>query len=89
MFRDNSYDYAGRKVAVLGNGSSAIQIVPAIQPKVATLKTYVRNATWISVNFAGDKTIDGHNFKYTDEQRKTFREDPKAHYKLRKELEAK
>jgi len=28
---DNSYDYNGKVVAVIGNGSSAIQIVPKMQ----------------------------------------------------------
>lgn len=75
-------------MAVIGNGSSGLQIVPAMQPKVSRLVTYIRNPTWISVNFCADKTIDGKNFKYTDEQTKKFKEDPKAHFAYRKELEA-
>lgn len=86
--RDNSYDWEGKKVAVIGNGSSGIQIVPAMQPKVSKLVTYVRNPTWISINFCADKTVDGKNFKYTEEEKRKFREDPHAHFKHRKELEA-
>jgi cation diffusion facilitator CzcD-associated flavoprotein CzcO len=86
--RDNSYDWEGKKVAVIGNGSSGLQIVPAMAPKVSQLINYVRNPTWISINFCAEKTIDGKNFKYTEEEKKKFREDPKAHFKLRKELEA-
>jgi len=84
---DNSYDWEGKKVAVIGNGSSGIQIVPAMQPKVEKLVTYVRNPTWISVNFCADKTKDGRNFDYTEEDKKKFRENPKAHFEYRKELE--
>lgn len=29
---DNSYDLQGKRVAVIGGGSSAVQIVPSIQP---------------------------------------------------------
>ena len=29
---DNSYDLKGKRVAVIGGGSSAVQIVPSIQP---------------------------------------------------------
>ena len=58
-----------------------------MQPKVSRLTTYIRNPTWISVNFCADKTIDGHNFEYTEEQKRKFKEDPKAHFSYRKELE--
>jgi len=85
---DRSYDWEGKKVAVIGNGSSGIQIVPTMQPKVEKLTTYIRNPTWISINFCADKAIDGKNFAYTEEERKLFREDPKVLHKLRKELEA-
>ncbi|OCT52651.1 putative sterigmatocystin biosynthesis monooxygenase stcW [Cladophialophora carrionii] len=85
---DNTYSWEGKKVAVIGNGSSGIQIVAAMQPKVSKLVTYIRNPTWISINFCADKTTDGKNFTYTEEQRKAFRENPEAHFALRKELEA-
>lgn len=86
--RDNEYDWANKKVAVIGNGSSGIQCVAAMQPKVEKLVNFVRNPTWVSVNFCADKTPEGLNFAYTDEQKKTFAQDPEALFKLRRELEA-
>jgi len=59
-----------------------------MQPKASQLVTYVRNPTWISINFCADKAQDGKNFTYTEEQKKMFREDPEALFALRKELEA-
>lgn len=56
--------------------------------KVSKLVNYVRNPTWISINFCADKTKDGHNFAYTEEEKRRFREDPNAHFALRRELEA-
>jgi cation diffusion facilitator CzcD-associated flavoprotein CzcO len=41
------YDLAGRRVAVIGTGASAIQIVPAIQPHVAQLHVFQRTPPWI------------------------------------------
>ena len=38
---------AGKRVAVIGTGASAIQIVPAIQPDVARLFVYQRSPAWI------------------------------------------
>ncbi len=37
----------GKRVAVIGTGASAIQIVPALQPKVARLDVYQRSPPWI------------------------------------------
>jgi cation diffusion facilitator CzcD-associated flavoprotein CzcO len=39
-------DLAGRRVAVVGTGCSAIQVVPAIQPEVARLDVYQRSPGW-------------------------------------------
>ncbi|WP_070926164.1 flavin-containing monooxygenase [Mycobacteroides chelonae] len=43
---DHSYDYQGKRVAVIGTGASAMQIVPSIAPDVAHLDVYQRTATW-------------------------------------------
>lgn len=40
-------DLAGKRVAVIGTGASAIQIVPAIAGEVAHLDVYQRTAPWI------------------------------------------
>lgn len=40
-------DLRGRKVAVVGTGSSAIQLVPKIQPEVASLRVFQRTAPWV------------------------------------------
>ncbi len=37
----------GKRVAVIGTGASAIQIIPKIQPIVGTLTVYQRNAPWV------------------------------------------
>jgi cation diffusion facilitator CzcD-associated flavoprotein CzcO len=39
-------DLAGKRVAVIGTGCSAIQVVPAIQPQVAQLDVYQRSPGW-------------------------------------------
>ena len=39
-------DLAGKRVAVVGTGCSAIQVVPAIQPAVAQLDIYQRSPGW-------------------------------------------
>jgi cation diffusion facilitator CzcD-associated flavoprotein CzcO len=39
-------DLTGKKVAVVGTGCSAIQVVPAIQPEVAQVDVYQRSPGW-------------------------------------------
>ena len=44
---DHDVDLTGKRVAVIGTGASAIQIVPAIGKKVSHLDVYQRTAPWI------------------------------------------
>ncbi|MFJ8937078.1 flavin-containing monooxygenase [Streptomyces sp. NPDC102365] len=44
---DHDYDLRGKRVAVIGTGASAIQIVPAIQPEVAKLTLFQRTPPWV------------------------------------------
>ncbi|HXF19636.1 MAG TPA: NAD(P)/FAD-dependent oxidoreductase, partial [Streptosporangiaceae bacterium] len=44
---DHGADLAGRRVAVVGTGASAIQIVPSIQPVVQRLTLFQRTPAWV------------------------------------------
>ncbi|MEU6538200.1 NAD(P)/FAD-dependent oxidoreductase [Streptomyces sp. NPDC047000] len=44
---DHGYDLRGKRVAVVGTGASAIQIVPAIQSEVARLTLFQRTPPWV------------------------------------------
>ncbi|KAI4869266.1 FAD/NAD(P)-binding domain-containing protein [Hypoxylon rubiginosum] len=41
------FDYSNKTVAVIGNGASGIQLLPAIQPDVKKLYHFIRTPTWI------------------------------------------
>jgi cation diffusion facilitator CzcD-associated flavoprotein CzcO len=84
---DSQLSWEGKRVALIGNGSSAIQILPQMQRTAAHVTTYIRSATWISSNYAADKTQDGKNFKYTERQKEEFRNDPEKLKALRKDIE--
>ncbi len=43
---NHDVDLAGKRVAVVGTGCSAIQVVPAIQPQVAQVDVYQRSPGW-------------------------------------------
>ena len=48
---DDSVDLAGKRVAVIGTGASAIQFVPAIQPLVSRLELFQRTPAYIVPRF--------------------------------------
>jgi cation diffusion facilitator CzcD-associated flavoprotein CzcO len=63
-------DLAGKRVAVIGAGCSAIQVVPAIQPEVAQLDVYQRSPGW---------TFPKGDFEYSPWARALFRRFPLLH----------
>ncbi len=44
---DHDYDLAGKRVAAIGTGASAIQFVPSIRPQVKQVHVFQRTAPWI------------------------------------------
>ncbi|MGP4046463.1 flavin-containing monooxygenase [Streptomyces sp. 2A115] len=54
---DHDYALRGKRVAVIGTGASAIQIVPAIQPEVAKLTLFQRTPPWVLPRV--DRAISG------------------------------
>jgi cation diffusion facilitator CzcD-associated flavoprotein CzcO len=43
---DHQYSLAGRRVAVIGTGASAVQLIPAIAPEVQRLSVFQRTGNW-------------------------------------------
>ncbi|KXS99265.1 hypothetical protein AC578_6211 [Pseudocercospora eumusae] len=80
-------DLSGKRVAVIGTGSSSIQIVSDIADKVAQLSVFMRNVTYIAPPFganitnteadpdAQDPAAAGKHH-YTEREKQKFREDP-------------
>ncbi|MER6615130.1 flavin-containing monooxygenase [Streptomyces xantholiticus] len=54
---DHDYDLRGKRVAMIGTGASAIQIVPSIQPEVGRLTLFQRTPAWVMPRV--DRTISG------------------------------
>lgn len=48
---DKDYDVTGKRVAVIGTGASAIQVIPAIADRVAALHVFQRTPPWIAPRF--------------------------------------
>ena len=54
---DHQHDITGERVAVVGTGASAIQIVPEIQPKVGKLILFQRTPSWVMPDL--DRPVTG------------------------------
>ena len=80
-------DLTNKRVALIGAGSSGVQILPNIYDRVSKVYTWVRNRIWITAGFAQAYAgKDGANFIYNDEQRNLF-SDPDAYLAYRKAIE--
>ncbi|MGW3539603.1 flavin-containing monooxygenase [Nocardia niigatensis] len=51
---DHSVELAGKRVACIGTGASAIQYIPEIQPRAAHLTVFQRTAAWVLPKFDTD-----------------------------------
>ncbi|OBT58863.1 hypothetical protein VE04_00928 [Pseudogymnoascus sp. 24MN13] len=85
---ETGYDLKGKRVAVIGSGSSGVQVVASIYKDVSKLYTWVRSPTWITAGF-GQKFAgpNGANFQYTDEQKAEWAHDPEKYREYRKMIE--
>lgn len=85
---DPSFDPAGKKVAVIGNGASGIQVVANLQKVVSRLDHYARSKTWIASSWAGDdRTLEAQPISH--ERLYAFHKDEAVYLKFRKTLEDK
>jgi cation diffusion facilitator CzcD-associated flavoprotein CzcO len=72
-------DLKGKQVAVVGSGCSAAQVVPAIQPQVATVDVYQRSPGW---------TMPRMDYEYSDRAKRLFRRFPWLQRLDRKSVQA-
>lgn len=61
---DHGTDLAGKRVAVVGSGASAAQVIPAIQPEVGELHVFQRTPHWV---------LPRHDHVFTPLQRRLLR----------------
>ncbi|KAL6251201.1 hypothetical protein RBB50_001409 [Rhinocladiella similis] len=91
---DSSWDWLDQKVALIGCGSSAIQMLPKLQAKATAVYNFARGGTWISQPFGGSFTTDTiaksdepGNYTYTAEELHRFANDKEYYRSFRKSME--
>ncbi|KAJ5232915.1 cyclohexanone monooxygenase [Penicillium chermesinum] len=85
---DASLDLDGKNVAVIGGGSSGVQIIPSIQPQVKKLTAFLRSPVWVITGIGGVHSgPGGTNFKYSTEQIQRFKDHPEEYDQYCRDLE--
>ncbi|KJA23569.1 hypothetical protein HYPSUDRAFT_54285 [Hypholoma sublateritium FD-334 SS-4] len=78
---DQNVDLIEKHVGLIGNGSSGIQVLPAISSQASKITTFIRHPTWVSPAQAQEQHI------YSEDERRVFESDPEALLSYRKALE--
>ncbi|PGH28267.1 hypothetical protein AJ80_00158 [Polytolypa hystricis UAMH7299] len=79
---ETDFDLTGKKIGLIGNGSSGIQILPAIQPLADSVKTFIRSSTWVTPLRGFEQHL------YTDEEKDEFKHKSGALLDWRKNAES-
>ncbi|VDB82944.1 unnamed protein product [Peniophora sp. CBMAI 1063] len=86
--------WKNKNVAVIGNGSTGVQLVPALQPRVKTLTNFIHGKAWLTMQLSVDKMLalvgkEPGTLDYSfDEDFKKKLEDPVYYRRFRHEVEA-
>ncbi|KAF3055305.1 putative sterigmatocystin biosynthesis monooxygenase stcW [Trichoderma lentiforme] len=87
---DDSITFEGKKIGIIGGGSSAIQIIPALQRVCGThLSCFIRSTTWISRPFGDSvlKTLGLGSTDFSPELKAKFTNDPQYYLNFRTIIE--
>ncbi|MDP2229053.1 MAG: NAD(P)/FAD-dependent oxidoreductase, partial [Moraxellaceae bacterium] len=74
---DHDYDFAGKRVAVVGTGASAVQIIPELVKTAASVKVFQRTPGWVTPRA---------DYRSPDWSKTLFRHLPAAQTALRQAL---
>ncbi|VDB82950.1 unnamed protein product [Peniophora sp. CBMAI 1063] len=91
---DRLEGWKDKHVAVIGNGSTGIQLVTALQPRVKSLTNFIRGKTWLSTSFSVDKLQElagrepgSTDYTFTPALKEKLK-DPVFYHFFRREIEA-
>ncbi|KAE8379686.1 hypothetical protein BDV26DRAFT_159450 [Aspergillus bertholletiae] len=79
---DKSLSLAGKRVGLIGNGSSGIQLLPELQRTAEHVIAFIRAPTWVIPELKYAQR------RYTEEEKQTLRDNPGKLLQLRKDIEA-
>lgn len=80
-------DLKGKRVAVIGNGSSGIQVTAAVQKYASSMSVYIRHPTWIFPNLGSKFVPNGENLEFSTDQKARWADHPEEYLEYRKAVE--
>lgn len=83
---DSSVSLKGKRIAVVGAGASAIQLLPVIQKEASNIDVYIRTPSWITPQ-TNSLLSDELNHTYSTEEKTAFRRDIGKYALVRKQME--
>lgn len=84
---DPSVDLRGKRVAIIGSGASAIQVLPQVQPIASRVQVYIRTPSWICQPLGVPEAM-APTHRYSEEEKASFRSDETAYLQTRKGIES-
>lgn len=73
---DHSVELDGKRIGIIGNGSTGVQIISALAGRAANIKHFQRTAQWI---------FPVENIVFSEEQKAAFRSDPVLLHRMQNE----
>ncbi|KIW29292.1 uncharacterized protein PV07_05117 [Cladophialophora immunda] len=88
---DENYDYSNKRIAVIGNGSSGVQIVPALaRLPGTTVFSFQRSPNYVYTHLSPANLLgredDSQNPPFTEEDKARFCEDKEFHRNYRRKI---
>ena len=88
---DETYDYSGKTIAVIGNGSSGVQLIPQLAKLPSTkVISFQRSPNYVYTHISPAALLGSDdpspNPTYTDEDIRRFREDKEFHRNYRRKM---
>ncbi|KAL4948165.1 hypothetical protein BDW69DRAFT_203743 [Aspergillus filifer] len=91
LFHSSNWDHTvnikGKRIALIGNGASGLQVLPSIQPLAGHVDHYARNRTWIADSF-GTVGVRRLEPNYIPRETIDSFDDPDTYLAYRKSVEA-
>ncbi|KAH0432695.1 4-hydroxyacetophenone monooxygenase [Colletotrichum camelliae] len=81
---DPNFNPRDKRIAVIGNGASGLQVLPQLQKVASRIDHYARNKTWVAAPIGGEDLAD-----FVTDNIEDARTSPEKYLKFRKSLEAK
>ena len=84
---DPDIDLAGKRVAIIGNGSSGIQVTTVAQTRASHVSVFIRNPTYVTASFASKFAPPSASLEFSQEQKDQWTQDPAEYLRWRKAVE--